>query len=108
MVPHGRTPARVFACRNGATFGDHPQRELFRTRVVEARAKGKTEREVAADFGITVTAAQKAAVLQRRMDELGITDPYVRVTDPPEDSRKMRRNLHSAYRFEPLPGAGEI
>jgi hypothetical protein len=87
---------------------DHPQRELFRTRVVEARAKGKTERAIAADLGITVTAAQKAAALQRTMDELGITDPYVRVNDPPEDSRKMRRNRHSAYRFEPLPGAGEV
>ena len=87
---------------------DPPQRELFRTRVVEARAKGMTERAVAAELGITVTAAQKAAVLQRKMDELGITDPYVRVTAPPEDSRKMRRNHYPGYRFDPLPGAGEI
>jgi len=86
---------------------DHPQRELFRTRVVEARAKGMTERAVAAELGITVTAAQKAAVLQRKMDELGITDPYVRVIAPPEDS-KLRRNHYPGYRFEPLPGVGEI
>jgi len=85
---------------------DPPQRELFRLRVLEGRAKGKTERKIATELGITVTAAQKAAVLQRTMDELGIADPYVRVTAPPEDS-KLRRNLHPAYRFEPLPGAGE-
>jgi len=85
----------------------HPQRESFRTRVVEARAKGMSERAVATQLGITVTAAQRAAVLQRKMDELGITDPYLRVTTPPGDS-KLRRNLHPGYCFEPLPEAGRI
>jgi hypothetical protein len=87
---------------------DPPQRELFRQRVLKARAEGKTERAVATEFGITVTAAQKAAVLQRRMDELGISDPYIPVTQPPAGSRKMCRHLHRAYRFEPLNGAGEV
>ena len=87
---------------------EHPQREAFRTRVVALRKAGKTEREVAEELGITVTAAQRAAALQRKMDALGIDDPYVDVTEPPEDLAKLRRHKHPDYRFEPLPGAGEL
>jgi hypothetical protein len=42
------------------------------------------------------------------MDELGITDAYVPVLQPPEDCPKLRRHKHPDYRFEPLPGAGEL
>jgi site-specific DNA recombinase len=81
---------------------DEPQRAKCRERVVAGRAAGRSERKVADDLGITVTAAQKAATLQRRMDELGLSDPYVRVLEPPADCTKLRRHLHPEYRFEPL------
>ena len=67
-----------------------------------------TEREIAHKLGITKTAVQRAAALQRKMDELGLTDPYIPVTEPPEDLTKMRRHKHKRYRFEPLPDAGEF
>ena len=44
----------------------------------------------------------------RRMHTLGLTDPYVAVTEPPDDYGKLRRHLHSRYRFEPLESAGEF
>jgi site-specific DNA recombinase len=87
---------------------DQPQREMFRRKIVAARTAGKTEAEAARAMGITKTAAQKAAALQRKMDELGINDPYVPVTEPLEDCPKRRRHRHPDYRFDPLPGAGEI
>lgn len=87
---------------------DPPQRELFRQRILAARALGQTERNAAAACGITITAAQRAAALQRKMDELKLADPYVPVTQPPEDLPKLRRHHHADYRFEPLPGAGEL
>jgi len=87
---------------------DSPQREAFRRRVCDLRAGGLTRNDAAQACTITVTAAQKASGLQRRMDELGLTDPYVAVTEPPDDYGKFRRHLHSRYRFEPLEGAGEF
>src|SRR5262249_14141251 len=87
---------------------DPPQRAKHRAQIVAARANGASERQAAKACGITVTAAQKAAALQRTMDALGIADPYMRVTEPPADIGKLCRHLHRDYRFEPLPGAGEV
>jgi DNA invertase Pin-like site-specific DNA recombinase len=81
---------------------DPPQREEYRERVIDLRAEGLTEREVAGQLGITVTATQRAAALSRLMAERGLTEPYVRVTEPPEDYRKLRRHHHPRYSFEPL------
>ncbi len=87
---------------------ESPQREQYRQQVVAMRKSGMAERQVARELGITATAAQRAAALQRRMNELGVTDPYVSITEPPEDIPKMRRHKHKRYRFTPLDHAGEI
>jgi DNA invertase Pin-like site-specific DNA recombinase len=87
-----------------------PQRAACREQVVALRAEGVSERTVARRLRITVTAAQRAAALARRMQELGITDPYLPILEPPADCGKLRRHRHSRYRFEPQngdpPGAG--
>lgn len=83
-----------------------PQRVAYRERIVAARHH-MTEREAAETHGLTVTAAQYAARLNRRMNELGLIDPYVPVTTPPSECRRFRRHLHPRYRFEPLPEAGQ-
>jgi hypothetical protein len=79
-----------------------PQREAYREQVVALRAQGLSEHKVARRLGITVTAAQRAAALARRMQELGITDPYLPIQEPPADYGKLRRHRHPRYRFEPL------
>jgi site-specific DNA recombinase len=79
-----------------------PQREKFREQVVAARAARMPEWQIAAQLGITVTAAQRAAKLQRLMDENGLTDPYVPVTQPSADCARLRRYLHPRYDFQPL------
>jgi hypothetical protein len=87
---------------------DPPHPEAFRRRICELRAGGITQKKAALECGLTITAAQDAAGLQRRMDALGITDAYVPVTQPPDDYGKFRRHLHSRYRFEPVEGAGQF
>jgi hypothetical protein len=67
-----------------------------------------TEKEAARECGITITAAQRAAELQRQMDALSLSDPHVAVTQPPDDNGKSRRHKNKRYRFEPLDGAGEF
>jgi hypothetical protein len=84
------------------------QLEACRRRILELRAGGMSEKQASKACGIAIAAAQKAAGLQRQMDSLGLTDPYVSVQEPPDDYGKFRRHLHMRYRFEPLEGAGEI
>jgi hypothetical protein len=85
-----------------------PKREALRGRVVALRAAALTEREVAAQLGITVTAAQRAAALQRLLDREGQTDAYVLITVPPDDAGRVRRHRHARYRFEPLDGYPDL
>jgi DNA invertase Pin-like site-specific DNA recombinase len=85
---------------------DPPQRVAYRQQVVEMRAAGMTERAVAKQLGLTITATQRAAELNRLMVSLGIADHYVLVTGPDPRNTKLRRHLHTRYRFEPLPGFG--
>lgn len=81
---------------------DLPQHVRFRADIVQLRAAGFTEREAARQVGITITAAQRAARLNRTMDEECLTDPYLCVTEPPADYGKLRRHRHPRYRFETL------
>jgi DNA invertase Pin-like site-specific DNA recombinase len=83
---------------------DQPQRVKFAEQVVNLRADGQTEKQVAVKLGLTVTAAQRAAALRRLMDEQGATDPYALIKEPPAGCTKLRRHLHPRYSFEPLPG----
>jgi hypothetical protein len=76
------------------------------------RAGGMTEREAAAALGLTVTAAQKAATLDRLMEKLGFDDPYVLLIEPPQDQARMQRltetglaelGKHLSFTHEPPP-----
>jgi DNA invertase Pin-like site-specific DNA recombinase len=87
---------------------DYPQRVVFREQVMQLRAQGKTEREVAAVCGLTITAAQRAAGLHRLMEAKQLQDPYVEISQPPEEQNKLRRAKHPRYQFESLPDAGQF
>jgi len=88
---------------------DPPQREEFRASVMTEKTKSEggqqrlNQHQIAAKLGITHTAVQRAAALQRKMDRLGVTDAYQIVTEPPGDYTKLRRHKHPRYRLEPLP-----
>jgi hypothetical protein len=79
-----------------------PQRAAYREQVVALLGEGLTQREVAARLGLTTTATHRAASLDRLMSELGITDPYVPLAEPPPDQPRMRRHKHARFRFEPV------
>jgi site-specific DNA recombinase len=86
-----------------------PQRVAFRESVLELRRgsaerKPMSEKEAASSLELTITAAQRAAALDRIMLSRGIVDPYVPLREPPLDDPKRRRHLHPRYHFDPLPG----
>lgn len=82
---------------------DPPQREQFRRDAVRLTAEGLKPRAIAERLGVTLPPIQKALKLDKRMHELALTDPYVPVTEPPDDYGMLRRHKHSRYCFEPLP-----
>ncbi len=84
-----------------------PQRIKYRKQVMALRAE-MTEQQAADRLGISKTMAQHAARLDRLMQRLNLVDPYMQLMEPPMDYPKLRRHLHSRYRFEPLPGFGSI
>lgn len=84
---------------------DPPQRAAYRERVVAMRESGRTERQAAGDLGLTVTAAQNAIKLHRRMQASGLTDAYVPLLATPDGGGgRLRRQAHVRYQFEPLAG----
>jgi hypothetical protein len=85
---------------------DRPQRVRYFERIRELRGRGLTQVQVAAELGITQTAVQRSEAMGREMGRRGLTDPYVLLTEPPENAPRLRRHRHSRYRFEPL-GLGE-
>jgi len=81
---------------------DPPQREAFRTEATALIASGMNQREAAKILGITSTAVQRAQALDKKMKELGITDPYIQLTKPPPENTKLRRHKHPRYKFDPI------
>jgi hypothetical protein len=89
-----------------------PQRAFYRQQVSAKKAEEveggprKTLDAIALELGITKTAVQKAAALDRMMKDRSLIDPYVPVTSLPDDFTKLRRHKHPRYKFDPLPEAG--
>ncbi|MFM7113915.1 MAG: recombinase family protein [Planctomycetota bacterium] len=80
---------------------DKPQRAAFLLDVLRLKAEGLKEREIATRLGITQPAVQYAKALHRKMKQLGITDPYIQLNEPPKEGWKLKRHLNPRYRFEP-------
>jgi len=82
---------------------DAPQRAAHRAEVVALRATGLNQREVGRRLGLTQPAVQNAIYLDRTMREKGLEDAYELLTEPPT-SKKFKRQNHTRFRFDPLPG----
>ena len=89
---------------------DPPQREQYRQQIVMmmAATPDKPFWQIGEELGITDTAVQRSVALDRKMRSLGLTDPYVPVTEPPEDCGRLRRHKRAKYRFEPLVNFSEV
>lgn len=87
-------------------FFEPPQREAIRVEAMRLASQGLTHREIANRLPgqPTATAVGRAIALQRKMDSLGISEPYVFIAEPPDDYSKLRRHKHPRYRFQPLDG----
>ena len=90
---------------------DPPKRVRFREAVMSEKQKNTQgencprlrERDIAAKLGIAQSEVQHAAALNRKMQELGVTDPYQILQAPPAEVTRLHRHRHRRYHFEPLP-----
>jgi hypothetical protein len=95
---------RVLQAERVIDLFEAPDREGHRTEVVQRTAGGMKQRQIAEELGLDLATVQRAVELQRAMDRLGLTDPYLPITSPPPEDGRWRRHRHPRYRFEPLPG----
>jgi DNA invertase Pin-like site-specific DNA recombinase len=84
-----------------------PERAKFLDRIIELRSQGMKQRDVGKVLGIFQPPVQRAEKLHKLMRARGLIDPYVPVTQPPDDYTKFRRHRHPRYRFDPLPPPDE-
>lgn len=105
LVPGGQLLGCLAECLSRSLtvdFFDPPQREEYRRQVAALLAEGLTAKQAAERLGITSTAAQRAAALDRLLTQEDLSDPYLQVTTPPDDYNRLRRHLHKRYCFEPV------
>jgi DNA invertase Pin-like site-specific DNA recombinase len=105
LLPGGSMPERLAAGLQEnlvVDLFDAPQREAFRKPVVELTANGLKQRDIAWELQLTQPAVQRAVALDKRLRQLGLTDPYVLLSSPPADYGRLRRHQHQRYHFEPL------
>ncbi|WP_254509411.1 recombinase family protein [Anatilimnocola floriformis] len=80
-----------------------PQRIAYRERVVTLIGRKMFQRDVGKELGITQPAVQNALKLDALMQKMATLDPYVLVTEPPDDNNRFRRHKHPRYHFSPKP-----
>jgi site-specific DNA recombinase len=83
-----------------------PQRELIRNAAVQLAQNGREQRAIAESLPgrPTQTAVWRALELQRKMSQLGLSSPYVNVSEPPADYAKLRRHKNAQFCFQMLEG----
>ena len=81
-----------------------PQRVEFMSRVTTLRKTGMSYRNIAAELEITMPAAQNAAKLQRLMESLEVTDPWVPVRTEADAMVYFKRLQNPRHQFKPMSG----
>jgi hypothetical protein len=83
-----------------------PTRAKIREQAVALRARGKTHKQIVelVDVKTSALTVAKALALDAQMSAQGLTSPLVVQSEPPSDTKKMRRHLHPRYSFEPAAG----
>lgn len=85
---------------------DPPQRVRILPQAVELSARGYKQRDACRliDEAPTQPAFQNALALHLKMQELGLTSPYLILRAPPDDYAKLRRHKANHFQFQPLEG----
>jgi hypothetical protein len=83
-----------------------PQREQIRIEAVRLTSEGLTQREMTERLPgkPKQSAEQRALALDRKKRNLGLSNPYITVLEPPPDYTKLRRHHNRKYQFKPLEG----
>lgn len=87
-----------------------PPREQVRLAATALAAEGLGPKAIAARVSeqlgrpTTSKVVHDALALDQQMKQLGLSTPYVLVSEPPDDMPKQRKHRNTAYKFTPLDG----
>jgi len=66
--------------------------------------QGLKQRQIGARLGLFQSTVERALRVHRKMMEMGLTEPFVRLTELPSETNRLRRHRHPRFRFKPLDG----
>ena len=100
----GDSSAAVFTRQLVIDLCQPSQRVIYHQAAADLQARGLKEREIGERLGIAQSAVQRALRINRLMKSRGLTEPFIRLTELPEITNRLRRHRHPRFRFEPLDG----
>ncbi|QVL30253.1 recombinase family protein [Telmatocola sphagniphila] len=95
-------PAEITTHSMEVDLFDYPAQIRIRSEALRLTAERWKQRDIARHLGTHQATVQRAISLERAMQNLGLSDPYIRLTQAPQNDSKIRRHLHPRYSFEPL------
>ena len=87
---------------------DLPDKVKWIEKISEYLPSGKSLKFIGKTLGIPDYLVSRTKSLLQKMNDLGISNPYVELTEPPENFKKMRRHLHPRYCFNPINRGNSI
>jgi site-specific DNA recombinase len=105
LLPESSRTDQVVAhlsCEMSVDLIKLPQKARYMHEIAQMRSSGMSTAEIAEALGITKTVVGWSTKLYRQMQQMGLTDPIIVLTEPPKGAR-LRRHKHLRYRFDPLP-----
>lgn len=102
----GRHPKAIkaFTRRLVVTIGSLAQPHQNAPAAGALQAQGLSQRQIGAELKMAQSATQRAIKIHSQMQKLGLGEPFLRVTELPESTHRMRRHRHPRFRFEPQDG----
>jgi hypothetical protein len=95
---------KAFTRRLVVTIGSLAQPHQNAAAAGVLQAQGLSQRQIGAELGMAQSATQRAIKIHSQMQKLGLGEPFLRLTELPEDTHRMRRHRHLRFRFEPQDG----
>lgn len=94
--------AEVFTRRMVVTLSEVSRFVAHHQDAADLQLQGLKQRQIGAQLGLFQSTVERALRLHRKMLEMGLAEPFVRLTELPSETNRLRRHRHPRFRFEPL------
>lgn len=99
-----RPEAHLLQRRIVTTVGSVSKSVTHLGEVITRKRRGESHRTIARELGCTKSQVSRSWILAQQMEAQGLTEPFLRLTEMPAETHRLRRLLHPRFQFSPLPG----